>query len=1000
MSKSRPADLFSDEDLYLAYRKAKADLFYERSIPNAKRFAIYEENLQGNLQKLQKRLRTGTARPWYADRDFIGGVTFVPKKLTLPADDKDGPKFFASNAESNWNRIFDAASSDTTQLVAEFRPMADFSVDMHIVCALWINHVGEKLDACLSDAALGARLRRIAGTKAYHRTIWQSFSPYFQSYKKWRDGGFAAIRRELHDGKAVVALTMDFTRFFHKVDPRFLLNKKFLTLISKSDDGKPALSKAHKAFTESLVTSFETWGGAVPGYVAGTPVGVPVGATASRVIANVLLLEFDRRIQKALTPIYYARYVDDIFLVLRDTGDFANGREVLDWIVERADGLIEQDGKRLTVSLPYAQSSEIEFQADKQCVFLIDNADLLDAIKSKVDEVTSEWRLLPDLKQMEKSAAARVLTTSKDGNSDGDALRKTDTLLLKRLGFAILLRNLDAIADALPPAEWKSEREDFYEFAKRHIIAPGKLFELADYLPRLVSIAVYCGDWKYAHQFVATVIDLFGEIREHAVLKYMNAPQNAPTADRIWEGVFRHLHLAFEEALLKSCGLQRKSECRKLYTRIASDVFGSDDFTAEVIDVARKLFCRDLGRNPFKAHLLKESAEKITFASELPSDLPPSLDKQQKGITKLLEEVDLKDTPTMPILFPTRPLGPADISILIPNSAADINKLKNALNSVRGTFYTDSSSSPKAGSRVVKIGHGSGKQPPRIAVTSLLTEWKSWHAAAGQEPDVSAERFERLYDLCTAILKAPKNARPRYVLFPELSIPKQWMRTVAEGFLRSGISVIAGEEYTHHGTGRRPRVDSAARLFLTDNRLGYPSWCALTQLKGKASHHERDELRQKFGIELRPSDANLAVKFVFNHFGFRFGLLICSELTDMQHRLRFRGKIDSLFVLSWNQDLESFSALVDASALDIHCFVALVNNRMFGDSRVRVPHINSWARDEVRVKGGLADYFVVAELDIHALRDFQSQVEPPEKPFKPFPEGFEISRSRRVIPGT
>jgi hypothetical protein len=195
-------------------------------------------------------------------------------------------------------------------------------------------------------------------------------------------------------------------------------------------------------------------------------------------------------------------------------------------------------------------------------------------------------------------------------------------------------------------------------------------------------------------------------------------------------------------------------------------------------------------------------------------------------------------------------------------------------------------------------------------------------------------------------------------------------------------------------------VDSAARLFLTDNRLGYPSWCALTQLKGKASHHERDELRQKFGIELRPSDANLAVKFVFNHFGFRFGLLICSELTDMQHRLRFRGKIDSLFVLSWNQDLESFSALVDASALDIHCFVALVNNRMFGDSRVRVPHINSWARDEVRVKGGLADYFVVAELDIHALRDFQSQVEPPEKPFKPFPEGFEISRSRRVIPGT
>jgi hypothetical protein len=54
----------------------------------------------------------------------------------------------------------------------------------------------------------------------------------------------------------------------------------------------------------------------------------------------------------------------------------------------------------------------------------------------------------------------------------------------------------------------------------------------------------------------------------------------------------------------------------------------------------------------------------------------------------------------------------------------------------------------------------------------------------------------------------------------------------------------------------------------------------------------------------------------------------------------------------------------------------------------------------VRVRGGLDDYFVVTELDVHALREYQSHHESPEDGlFKPTPEGFEIAEHRRRIPG-
>ncbi len=171
--------------------------------------------------------------------------------------------------------------------------------------------------------------------------------------------------------------------------------------------------------------------------------------------------------------------------------------------------------------------------------------------------------------------------------------------------------------------------------------------------------------------------------------------------------------------------------------------------------------------------------------------------------------------------------------------------------------------------------------------------------------------------------------------------------------------------------------------------------------KGLPAPHERDELRRSFDLSLAPPDRDSCEKYVYRHFGFSFSVLICSELTDITYRETLRGKVDSLIVLCWNQDLETFAALIESAALDVHCYTALVNNRKYGDSRVRGPYKQAWKRDLVRVRGGLHDYFVITELDISGLREFQSFHESPSDErasFKPTPEGFRITSSRRRIP--
>jgi hypothetical protein len=136
---------------------------------------------------------------------------------------------------------------------------------------------------------------------------------------------------------------------------------------------------------------------------------------------------------------------------------------------------------------------------------------------------------------------------------------------------------------------------------------------------------------------------------------------------------------------------------------------------------------------------------------------------------------------------------------------------------------------------------------------------------------------------------------------------------------------------------------------------------------------------------------------VYVHGGICFGVLICSDLTTISHRGRLQGSIDALVVLEWNKDIDTFSALVEATANDLHAYVIQSNNRKYGDSRIRIPRKKDFERDIVRVRGGMQDYFVVGALDIRGLRHFQQRTPTSsDAGFKPVPIGYTVSDRRKT----
>jgi len=200
----------------------------------------------------------------------------------------------------------------------------------------------------------------------------------------------------------------------------------------------------------------------------------------------VLLANFDNAVVNKIHPIYYGRYVDDVFLVFENTDGLTSAKQVTKWLAdELAPNLKVQhngDGEpSLKLGLPYARDSELIFAGRKQKIFALSSShglDLIQHIREQIRIQSSEYRLLPVVPNTGVEMASRALLATPDASLQVDALRKADVVSVRRLGISLLLRDIEAYSADLHPDSWKDLRREFYELNKRHVLSRGAFFGL------------------------------------------------------------------------------------------------------------------------------------------------------------------------------------------------------------------------------------------------------------------------------------------------------------------------------------------------------------------------------------------------------------------------------------------------------------------------------------------------------------------------------------------
>jgi hypothetical protein len=744
-------------------------------------------------------------------------------------------------------------------------------------------------------------------------------------------------------------------------------------------------------------------------------IGIPIGLSASKVLANLYLQELDREFDRCLNPIFYGRYVDDIILAIEDKEIFSDRDELWGFIESRMYNCSfknESTDKQLRFSKSHLIS--LHFNINKEKVFLLNGGSglaLVEAIRNSMIENSSEWRLLPDAEHDIDNLNKQFTSSARDHNEPGTTLRKSDGISIQRLKFSLRLRNFEKLVLIAPPNEWQNSLKEFVEICSYFIINPKNIDTFAQYIPRIFGLITSAGNLKFLEIILKSYKTTFDKIEKGTSELYSTRLKLSK----------EYLDQQIVETILASQDYSDRNVTNEIENLLYKHSIKISLSSRKFRNTPLKLFLCDLHKIPFKNIFLepeklisRDRVKTNSFYFDLNeiSKTNGSIDiiLIQRFIKEVLTTKKLFSLENVPnaIYFCTRKFSALELSLVFSKWSHNIKYHKKfdeylRLFSIRKielelhVNYEAQSTLPNS-INFIKFNTTEKIANPNIILTNYYTDEKSWVANVRNdnfEPDVS--RYTRLNRLINNILDEIRKNKIslQYIVLPELSMPKQSILEIAKKLKSKGISLIVGLEYHKELTKLKNSNGTAYNrlLYILNAYNGsYFDQIAITQEKTIPAIHEESELYNTGGLALSyKSD----IKYIFDHNNFFFSGLICNDLLNIDYRQVLRGKIDMLVVIEWNKDVDMYNNIVAATSNDLHCFVAQVNNRSYGDTRLRGPFKESFERDVARIKGGDIDFFVVTSVKAIELRNFQRYYKSPEKPFKPVPTGFEISNLRR-----
>jgi hypothetical protein len=156
------------------------------------------------------------------------------------------------------------------------------------------------------------------------------------------------------------------------------------------------------------------------------------------------------------------------------------------------------------------------------------------------------------------------------------------------------------------------------------------------------------------------------------------------------------------------------------------------------------------------------------------------------------------------------------------------------------------------------------------------------------------------------------------------------------------------------------------------------------------TYMERGMFKNIDGIKCSEDPEQNMYVFQSEDFG-RFGIMICSDIFDIERMMLYQARIHHLFVISLNKDLNTYFSMCESLSRLLYCNVLICNTGHYGGSLVISPYRDANERLIYKYQGQRMFNTHVVSVPLKSLDEAQKTdyvIDVKEKTFKASPPGY------------
>lgn len=964
--------VFKAKEIELAYLTFKELVYYENNVLLHLKMQLADFENKNNFTSEESRLSF-----FYTLENLLNnGDTFdslinslnfkkVIKKLNDNSKDLDILNIISPSdknllSEDKIQKINDILLADDTTLTLQYNYIIDCDITLHILSILWIFKVGYKFDKTVQRYSYGYRLNftnDILDTK-------HPFKRYITQYQAWKNNGIKKAKEiTLTDNENAVLISLDLKRFYYSISHEILKSKMESIFKNISDNYLTKIILNINKQYDLLVS--EDMNENREKHI------LPIGLYSSHILANIYLKELDENILK-LNPSYYGRYVDDLFIVFKeyDSKKFISKKN---YLKEKLAPLIEKTFID-NIGLEKCFSQELLIENTKhKTIFLTNENKKVEILKIENSflERASTFTFLPNEKNIEDLYRKIFSEKHEDTKS-------------KKYDVSVYLAKILTIFSGINKNEnishIKKNTKDLLDF-----FGEENIIKYSVYFEKVFIFLVMIEDTKEIENFYKKINTYLSKLtqNETANKSYIN---------------YIHLKEYLNNSFFFALSLNPK--LLKNFTFEFKSIFKDDDLQGTLFKIFNSnMLKQKMIHYPLLSYLplTKEIYLNFNFFEARYFDFeknPDNFENFNLCDQKLKLSPRFIHLDELNIFYIKRHILNHDKNF----DYLDISKEKFTLNFKRKNqekeievFKNNICDVEYNNLHLYKVKSNDKKElkEATIGIASLLIDDQKVFNVLDGNYNLSFNKKERIMD----ILNLSKKHNVNILIFPEVSIPFQWLKFINEFSRKNQILITGGLEHIHCPSIKYK--DSCKKYaynylfttlpFSTNN---YKSSFIKIRLKNHYAPGEKDFIEGKNFSIPKP----FPIKYdIFSWEGIHFSNFNCFELSDIEGRSKLKNYIDLLIASVFNRDLHYFKNILESTCRDLHVYVAQSNTSIYGDCEIMQP-----TKKESMIlgclKGGINDNLLVDKIDIQKLREFQllnNTLQKSNNKFKVTPPGID-----------